>query len=108
MTSRPLQTLQSGGGGTPHVLQTAHAGVAKGGGAYLYVHIYIYTYVQMTFMQVLLDRRSKGQGQNYTPPPPGVELRPVEPSELCSSAPKLASNAAAVRRWGGVLLVVVS
>ena len=31
MTSRPVQTLQSGGV-APHVLQTAHAGIARGGG----------------------------------------------------------------------------
>ena len=51
------------GGSTQHVLQTGHAGVAKqGGGPYLYVHIYIYTYVQIKFVQVIWDRRSRGQG----------------------------------------------
>ena len=59
------------GGGTPHVLQTARAGVAKGEGGlgpYFYVHIYVYTYVQITFMQVIWYGRFRGQGQNYTPP----------------------------------------
>ena len=41
-----------------------------GVGAYVYVHIYIHTYVQIAFVRVLWDRRSQGQGHNYTPPPP--------------------------------------
>ena len=39
-------------------------------GRYLYVRIYIYTYVQIAFVQVTWDLRSRGQGHDYTPPPP--------------------------------------
>ena len=75
-----IANFASWGGGTSHVLQTPHAALARraggGGRQYLYVHIFIYKYVQITFVQVIWDRRSRGQGQSFKPPR-GGQLRPA-------------------------------
>ena len=58
------------GWGVPHMHFKPPMRTSPRGGGYLYVHIYIYPYVQISFVQVIWDKRSQGQGQDYTPPPP--------------------------------------